>query len=98
MGAGVWSVAVGGSEEGWRSGPREGEADEEGTCGWGGACGSAREDRIDAIATNSACRVPLRVRFVAFMPRPMMVPLWTKTQPTGVSSVARASSACEKGG
>jgi hypothetical protein len=30
---------------------------------------------------------------VAFMPRPIIVPLWTKTQPTGVSSVERASSA-----
>jgi hypothetical protein len=80
-------VASGGEEE-----LGIGEADE------GGACGKAREERMDAIATNSACRVPFRVRFVAFMPRPMMVPLWTKTQPTGVSSVERASSACVRRG
>lgn len=30
---------------------------------------------------------------MAFMPRPMMTPLWTKTHPTGVSEVRRASSA-----
>jgi len=56
--------------------------------------GSGTGERIEAIAWNSACRVPLRVRFVAFMPRAMMVLLCTKTQPTGVSSVSRASWAC----
>ena len=31
---------------------------------------------------------------VPFIPRPMTLPLCTKTQPTGVSSDLRASSAC----
>lgn len=53
--------------------------------------GSGRGERMEAMAWNSAWRVPLRVRFVAFMPRAMTVELWTNTQPTGVSSVSRAS-------
>jgi hypothetical protein len=49
---------------------------------------------MPASATNSACLVPLRVRFVSFMPRPKTSPSLTKTQPTGVSSLLSASSAC----
>jgi hypothetical protein len=33
------------------------------------------------------------VRFVSFMPRPIISPSFTKTQPTGVSSLFKASSA-----
>lgn len=51
-------------------------------------------DKMPARATNSACLVPFKVRFVSFMPRPMISPSLTKTQPTGVSSLFSASSAC----
>jgi hypothetical protein len=46
---------------------------------------------------NSAWRVPFRVALVAFWPRAIMVPLCTRTQPTGVSSVERACSAWMEG-
>lgn len=48
-------------------------------------------DKIEAMAWNSACRVPFMVRFVAFMPRAMILPSCTKTHATGVSSVSRAN-------
>jgi len=38
--------------------------------------------------------ITLRLLLVSFMPRPMISPLCTKTQPTGVSSVCNAVSAC----
>lgn len=68
--------------------------DEEGELLGRGEAEEAVSARMEAIAMNSACRVPFKVLLVAFMPRPMILPLCTKTQPTGVSSVARASSAC----
>lgn len=52
--------------------------------------GESEGDRREFKATNSAWRVPFRVRFVWFIPRAIMVFLWTRTQPTGVSSVSRA--------
>lgn len=42
------------------------------------------------MAMNSAWRVPFLVTLVAFIPFAMMVPLWTRTQPTGVSLVRSA--------
>lgn len=51
-------------------------------------------DRISLIAMNSACIVPFLVRFVAFMPRPIIPWVgWTIIHPTGVSEVWSASSA-----
>lgn len=49
---------------------------------------------LDGGRSSGNSRGPTqRERLVSFMPRPMMVPLCTKTQPTGTSSVRRASSA-----
>ena len=53
--------------------------------------GNGIGDRIEAMAWNSACRVPFMVRFVAFMPRAMTFPSCTNTHATGVSSDSKAS-------
>jgi hypothetical protein len=42
---------------------------------------------------RSGHTLTFKERFVSFIPRPIISPLWTKTQPTGVSSLFRASSA-----
>jgi hypothetical protein len=66
---------------------------------WGGEePGWDCRERSEAIAMNSACLVPFRVAFVAFCPRAMMRLLWTRTQPTGVSSMVSAYSACSRQG
>ena len=45
------------------------------------------------MAMSSACRVPFLVMLVAFIPLAMTFPLYTRTQPTGVSLVTKASRA-----
>ena len=49
----------------------------------------------EARAVVGCMVLAFNVALVPFMPRPMISPLRTKTQPTGVSSDFRASSAYE---
>src|SRR3569833_1882192 len=54
---------------------------------------ATQNERRAVRAKSSACHVPFRVTFVAFIPLAIMRPLLTWTQPTGVSLVRRASRA-----